>query len=202
MRYNPAIHHRRSIRLKGYDYTRAGAYYVTMVTKNRECVLGEIVNDEMRLNEWGECVADWWDDIPQHFMHADIDAFIIMPNHVHGILVITDTVNVGAGFPRPDLDTPTPPGAATAPLRFLKRPTLGQIVGYFKYQSTKQINDARNTPGVPIWHRNYYEHIIRNEHKLERIRVYIANNPRQWALDAENPSAEKPSAKNPARVKP
>ncbi|NWG20922.1 MAG: transposase, partial [Chloroflexi bacterium] len=102
MTYDPNRHHRRSIRLKGYDYTQAGAYFVTIVTQNRECLFGEIVDGEMRLNESGACVVRWWEDIPRHFPNVDTDAFVVMPNHMHGIIVITDAgVGVGAGLPRP-----------------------------------------------------------------------------------------------------
>ncbi|MCL6512678.1 MAG: hypothetical protein K6U78_18570 [Anaerolineae bacterium] len=107
MTYDPNRHHRRSIRLRGYDYSQAGAYFVTIVTQNREPLFGEIVNGEMRLNESGACVVRWWEDIPRHFPGVDTDAFVVMPNHVHGIIVITDADNVGAGSPRPY--APIPP---------------------------------------------------------------------------------------------
>jgi len=111
-----------------------------------------------------------------------------MPNHVHGIVVLTDAPVVGAGLPRPYrmTATKTAAGAATAPLRG-RRPSLGNVVAYFKYQTTKTINAMRQTPAIPVWQRNYYEHIIRDVESLDRIREYIANNPLQWALDRENP---------------
>jgi len=97
MRYDPEKHHRRSIRLKGYDYSQPGAYFITIVTQNRECLFGEIVDGDMRLNESGTCVVRWWEDIPHHFSGVDIDAFVVMPNHMHGIIVITDAqTSVGA----------------------------------------------------------------------------------------------------------
>jgi len=227
MTYDPNRHHRRSIRLKGYDYSQAGAYFVTIVTQNREPLFGEVINGEMRLNESGACVMRWWEDIPRHFPGVDTDAFVVMPNHVHGIIVITDADNVGAGSPRPDAphppqntpgtdavagagtpagtgddigagsprpDAPIPPqntpgtdavaGADAAPRQ---RPSLGNVVAYFKYQTTKTINAMRQTPSARIWQRNYYEHIIRDEASLNRIREYIANNPLRWAADPENP---------------
>jgi putative transposase len=192
MTYDPNRHHRRSIRLRGYDYSQAGAYFVTIVTQNREPLFGEVINGEMRLNESGACVMRWWEDIPRHFPGVDTDAFVVMPNHVHGIIVITDADNVGAGSPRPD--APIPPqntpgtdavaGADAAPRQ---RPSLGNVVAYFKYQTTKTINAMRQTPSARIWQRNYYEHIIRDEASLNRIREYIANNPLRWAADPENP---------------
>lgn len=180
MNYDPQKHHRRSIRLKGYDYSQSGVYFVTVVSRNRELIFGEIVNDAMRLNQYGQYVAEWWTDIPRHFAHVDIDEFIIMPNHIHGIILIADAgdQSVGAGSPRP---VPSRPDSGA------HRPALGQIVAYFKYQSTKQINATRDMPGAIVWQRNYYEHIVRNETSLDRIRQYVENNPLQWAMDDENP---------------
>lgn len=201
MAYNPNKHHRRSIRLKGYDYTQAGAYFVTVCTRDRACLFGEIVDGAMRWNEYGECVVRWWEDIPRHFKAVDIDAFVVMPNHIHGIVVITGGP-VGAGLPRPDphtansvADTGTDAamdahkGAKTAPLR---RPSLGNVMAYFKYQSAKQINASRQTPVAPVWQRNYYEHVIRSEESLNCIRQYILDNPERWAFDRENPQATAP----------
>ena len=101
MTYDPQRHHRRSIRLKGYDYSQAGAYFITVCVQDRACLFGEIVDGEIRLNEYGECVVRWWEDIPRHFVPVDIDVFVVMPNHVHAIILITDPP-VGAGSPRPD----------------------------------------------------------------------------------------------------
>jgi creatinine amidohydrolase/Fe(II)-dependent formamide hydrolase-like protein len=131
MKYDPNLHHRRSIRLKGYDYSQAGAYFVTVNTHQGEALLGEIVAGEMQLNDWGQIVAHCWNDIPEHFPHADTDEFIIMPNHIHGIVIITDDVmgsdakaapHVRAGFPRPNnaaetsrTDNANEKGAETAP---------------------------------------------------------------------------------------
>ena len=95
MKYNPDIHHRRSIRLQGYDYSSPGAYFVTMCTHNRECLFGEIANGKMRLNELGKIASQCWLAIPDHFPHARLGAFVIMPNHVHGIIWIVDNI-VGA----------------------------------------------------------------------------------------------------------
>jgi putative transposase len=191
VRYDPAKHHRRSIRLKEYDYTQAGAYFVTVCTQGQACLFGEVVDGEMRVNYAGRMVIAEWEMLPKRFPNVVLDAFVVMPNHVHGILVITDVIPVGAGSPCPYRITAQTPagvetalGAETAPLR---GPTLGNVVAYFKYQTTKAINAVRQTPSVRLWQRNYYEHIIRNETSLHRIREYIANNPLQWALDRENP---------------
>jgi putative transposase len=187
MPYDPERHHRRSIRLKGYDYSQAGAYFVTVCTQDREVLLGDIVDEAMRWNAYGDVVAACWDEIPTHFPTVDLDAFVVMPNHVHGVIVLAYTV--GARSPRPYHGGETTPGMETGVETMpLRNPTLGQVVAYFKSQSTKRINEIRATPGVPIWQRNYYEHIIRDEHALQRIRDYIATNPLRWALDRENPA--------------
>jgi len=179
MKYDPERHHRRSVRLRGYDYSQAGAYFVTICTPDRACLFGDVADGVMRLNDAGRVVERCWHEIPIHFPHVELDEFVIMPNHVHGVIVI-----VGAGSPRPYVASGagTITGAETAPLRA----TLGQMVAYFKYQSTKHINIMRGTPGIPVWQRNYYEHIIRDDESLNRIREYIINNPMQWALDREN----------------
>ena len=163
-----AAYGRRSIRLRGYDYAQPGAYFVTTSTQHRECVLGEIAQGAMKLNAAGAVVQDCWDDLPRHFPHVELDAFVVMPNHVHGIIVLT---SVGAGF------KPAP----------TKRHPLPQIVRAFKTFAARRINEHRGTPGVPVWQRNYYEHVVRNDDELNRIRQYILDNPMHWALDRENP---------------
>jgi putative transposase len=172
--FDPKIHHRRSIRLKGYDYSEAGAYFVTIVTLGRVASFGEVVNGEMRLNRNGEVVQKWWDNIPQHFQNVETGVFVIMPNHVHGIIIIGEKRRG---------TVPVPQGGGTPPLR---EPTLGQIVAYFKYKSTKEINALNNGPVMKLWQRNFYEHIIRNQHDLEQTWLYIESNPAQWNTDEEN----------------
>jgi len=173
MRYDPQKHHRRSIRLKGYDYSQAGAYFITICTKDRACLFGEVVDGEMRLNALGQIVQDVWHDLPNH-VNVVLDAFVVMPNHVHGIVIIPD-------------DTVVVVGAGSEPAPTTTRHGLPEIVRQFKTFSARRINELRGTPGLPVWQRNYYEHIIRNEESLHRIRAYIANNPLKWALDRENP---------------
>jgi len=183
MKYNPELHHRRSIRLNGYDYSRAGAYFVTVCTQNRECLFGEIVNGEMVLNDAGRMAKQCWHDIPSHFSHVKLDEFVVMPNHVHGILCVADA----------------PVGAKNfSPLQSGQRPrgttkTIGSIIRGFKIGVTKWMR--QNTEFYNIWQRNYYEHIIRlsacghaqagNENELNRIREYIINNPMKWEFDRE-----------------
>ncbi|MBI4683330.1 MAG: transposase [Nitrospirae bacterium] len=148
MKYNPDIHHRRSIRLKEYDYSQAGAYFVTICTQNRDCTFGDIVGREMRLNDAGRMVEIIWNDLPGHNDNIELDEFIVMPNHFHGIIFIV--------------------GACSKPL---------------KTYSARRINQIRDSPGIPVWQRNYYEHIIRNETELEKIREYIVSNPLNWEQD-------------------
>ena len=179
MKFNPDIHHRRSIRLHGYDYADSGAYFVTVCVQGRECLFGEV----MELNGAGRMVEDWWAKLPERFPSVVLDQFVVMPNHFHGIVVIAGSV--GAGSPRPISPDIQDQGGETPPLR---KPTLGQIVGYFKYQTTKQFNAMRDDPGVPLWQRNYYERVIRHDDELGRARRYIAENPLKWGEDRENPA--------------
>ena len=182
MTYNRAKHHRRSIRLRGYDYTRPGAYFVTIVTQNRACLFGEVVDGEMRLNEYGKVVYECWTGIPAHSPNATVDEFIVMPNHVHGIIVLTAIAATHAMVGA----THASPLRAHGP----KQQSVASIVGAFKSATAKRINALRGTPGSPVWQRNYYEHIIRDETSLNRICQYILDNPAHWATDRENPQAK------------
>jgi putative transposase len=175
--------HRRSIRLKGYDYTQAGAYFVTICTKDRACLFGDVADGVMRLNQMGHIVRQCWLAIPNHVPHVLLDEFVVMPNHVHGIIVIMPTHDVGATYASPlqNDDTPTRP-------RGPQPRSVASIVGSFKSAAAKRINEQRGTPGAPIWQRNYYEHIIRDDESLNLIRNYIADNPLRWQIDAENPN--------------
>jgi putative transposase len=193
MPYDPTEHHRRSIRLPGYDYAAAGAYFVTICVRSGECLLGEVVDSEMQLNEWGQIVAEAWQWLGEQYAYVSLDASVIMPNHIHGILVIRehaplyDTVGGGSGAAPTMPSTPAPPSTATRTQ--VKRKPLGRLVGAFKTVSTKQINRRRDVPGVPFWQRNYWEHIVRNDRALNRIRRYIASNPARWAEDRLHPDA-------------
>ena len=197
-KFDPQKHHRRSIRLKGYDYSQEGAYYVTIVTWRRDFLFGEIVNQEMMLSQYGEIVQKWWQEIPVHFSNVETGAFVIMPNHVHGIIYIFEERRGTVPVPEEDGENSISQnddmsgenlGGETPPLRgFDGIPTLGQIVAYFKYQSTKEMNKADNTGTVTkFWQRNYYEHIIRDETDLQNKTDYIESNPRLWDEDDENP---------------
>lgn len=214
MTYNPDIHHRRSIRLKDYDYSHSGAYFVTVCAWKKECLFGEIKNGEMLLSEYGEIVMKCWDGLPDHYQNVQLDEFVIMPNHIHGIIVL----NVGAGFKPARIAAAAQAAAAqaaaaqaaaaqAAAARIDKAPlaadagdknraglkpaptkghALPEIVRAFKTFSSRRINEARNTPGGPVWQRNYYERIIRDDRELHAIREYIRYNPLKWEEDDEN----------------
>ena len=179
MKFDPQKHHRRSIRLKNYDYTQAGAYYITIVTYQRDPLFGRIVNEEMQLSDHGRIADECWRAIPEHFPNRELDAYVIMPNHIHGILVIH-----GIGM----ATNPSPSAGArhASPLRphGVEPGSVGAIVGSFKSAVTKRI--GREIKSTSIWQRNYYEHVIRDERDLNRIREYIQSNPANWEGDREN----------------
>ncbi|MGH8589991.1 MAG: transposase, partial [Gammaproteobacteria bacterium] len=239
--FDPERHHRRSIRLRGYDYTQAGAYFVTVVTQDRACLFGEALDGEMRLNDAGRMVAAEWDALCTRSINIDLDAFVVMPNHIHGVIVVTGTTGkigtdgsktatvgaplvgaqstmgdivdiVGAPLVGAQSTTGTQTTAATvgAPLVGAQSttraqttgaqtgattrlaPTLGKIVGAFKSLTTVAYTRGVTTQGWSpfpgrLWQRNYFEHIVRNEESLHRIRQYIADNPARWTDDPENP---------------
>ncbi len=185
MKFDLQKHHRRSIRLKDYDYSQAGAYYVTINVQNRECLFGKIVNYEMELNDAGMMIEEQWNALLERFPDLELDIYQIMPNHFHGIVV------VGAAF-MAALDTNISENKAdTRPV-----PTLGDIVGAFKSVTTHEYIlgvDNKNWTRFykRLWQRNYYEHIVCDEADLERIRDYIQSNPADWDEDEENPKFKK-----------
>ena len=189
MPYDPLKHHRHSIRLKGYDYSQAGAYFLTLLVKNRECLLGEIINGQFQPNDFGRVIETFWDELPRRYPEIELDAFVVMPNHVHGIIVIVGPLSVRAIHELP-LQLSQEPPLPEPSLRAIRRQMLlPKVVGYFKMNTAKRLNQMRGIEGAPFWHRNYYEHIIRNEADLNRIREYIQNNPTRWADDQLHPEA-------------
>jgi REP element-mobilizing transposase RayT len=185
MTENPARHHRRSIRLRDYDYSQVGAYFVTVCTHNRTCLFGDVVDGEMVTNDAGRIVQAIWKALPLHYPGVALDEFVIMPKHVHGIIVLDS--GVGAQFI-------APLGSGGAINRALttdalsasdRPPTLGDIVRGFKARSTRLLRRDRGYQRV--WQRNYYEHVLRDKGSLSRVREYISNNPLHWAFDRENP---------------
>jgi putative transposase len=215
VKYDPAKHHRRSIRLKGYDYATPGAYFVTICVQNRECVLGEIVDGQMVLNDVGRITDQFWPAVANRFDNMVIHAWVTMPNHVHVIVVIGrgmvsmpngDGMGGETGGETPPLHGWYRRGAVAAPTVAapngvetggemggetppLQTPVLGKIMAYFKYQTTRSVNQMCETQGVRFWQRNYWEHVIRNEADLNRIRQYVETNPVRWADDQLHPDA-------------
>ena len=191
MTYNPDIHHRRSIRLKGYDYSSGGAYFVTICAHGRECLFGQVVNNEMQVNDAGEMLENVWFELPGRFPNVVLDTFVVMPNHFHGIVLIVGAPLAAPFFESPGVAAPffesqygnegtTKRGAASSA-------TLGEIMRAFKSISAVKVNRLLGRQGRPLWQRNYYERIIRNDEELYSVREYIMCNPAKWAEDEENP---------------
>ncbi|MDJ0799560.1 MAG: transposase [Calothrix sp. MO_167.B12] len=178
MTYQGKKYHRSSIRLPGYDYTQPGAYFVTICTYKKQYWFGDVVDGEMWCNQLGKIVYTFWQGLPRRFPHIQLDEFVVMPNHVHGILIITDegkckqlSLTTQEQFSKPV------PGS------------IPTVIRSFKSSVTKRINLMRRTKEPPVWQRNYFESITRIEMNLDGVRQYIGNNPRQWAED-ENYQAE------------
>jgi len=178
MKFDPNKHHRRSIRLPHYDYTMSGAYFVTLCCYRRECWLGEIREEVMYPNAIAQMVTTVWEQLPNYFPFVTLDAFVVMPNHIRGIIFIDSD--------RAETSEPT-----TDRRRKIRSRSLGAIVGNFKSVSTRKVNRMLKRSGVPLWQRNYYETIIRDDRHLNNVRQYIIDNPRKWAEDEENPDSIK-----------
>ena len=210
MVYNPDIHNRHTIRLQGYDYTQSGAYFITICTDQKECIFGKIDSGAMQLSPLGEIAYYQWLQLPKRFTNIVLDAFVIMPNHMHGIIVITEMdVNQNgrgeAGDTRYASQSLIPKSPAS-PLQPDKMPhqtpainpgkpkestrpngtipgSIGAFIQNYKSLTTRKINMILRTKNQSIWQRNYYEHIIRDENDYARIVDYIENNPNSWEDD-------------------
>ena len=212
-KYNPQIHHRRSIRLKGYDYTRPGVYYVTICTHRRESLFGDVVDGKMVLNPFGRVVATYWERLPRHFPRVQLGAWVVMPNHVHGIIIITNDgddddgdTRRGEAFPQSPMTANGAANAQTpgrswpgreclAPMTTTTMPngvapgSVAAIVGNIKSTITRRINQMRHTPGAEVWQRNYWERVVRTPEEHARIEDYIRLNPARWHADDLHPDA-------------
>lgn len=217
MLYDRYKYYRRSIRLKGYNYAGLGAYYITLCAWNRENLFGEIISGKMILNELGRVVYEEWANTTKIRSNILLDVFVVMPNHMHGIIIITenrgklvindrqgelsgdnhkeDTGCKGVLQYAPTQIVPTKITSGSngsssqmkvTPLQSTSQ-TVGAVVRGFKGAAAKRINQLRGTPGSPVWQRNYYEHIIRNQDAFDRICQYIINNPANWIKDIEHP---------------
>ena len=168
-----------STRLQSYDYSSQGAYFITVCTKNRECLFGEISDGLMNLNDFGEIVLNCWHDLPNHYANIILDVFVIMPNHVHGLIIIVET-----GF-KPVCTKPVSTMELANTTVTASKPNhgLSEFVRAFKTFSSKRINAIRQTTGRQVWQLRFYDHIIRDEPELNKIREYIINNPLNWDTD-------------------
>jgi len=154
--------HRKPLRLPDYDYAQAGVYLVTAVAFRRACLFGAAREGGVGLNDIGRIVASCWLAIPEHFPHIALDEWVVMPNHIHGLMVLREGGLV----------------------------TVGNVVGLFKSSAARQFNAARGGH-TRLWQRGYYEHVVRSEEALSRIREYLVNNPVKWDLDDENPERKR-----------
>jgi putative transposase len=219
MQNNPTLPQRRSLRLKGYDYSQTGVYFVTLCAQEKKCLFGEIVNDEMRVNELGTIVAAEWEKSAEIRSEIELGPYVVMPNHFHGIILIVDPdrspiPNLDATPPRrgdrpvarsepvpaqgPQIDRgvagnplppslPSPGDPPVAPTIGPPPRSVGALMAGFKSAVTKRINTIRKLPGTPVWQRNYYEHVIRDEDDYNRIIEYISANPQRWLEDSLHP---------------
>lgn len=190
--------HRRSIRLKGYDYAQAGAYFVTIVVQGRQRLFGEVTGGVMQLNDAGLMVQDSWNELQKYYPGVEAEAFVVMPNHFHGIINLAGpdphAISRSEGQPR-----------GVAPTRDATKMSLSEVVHRFKTLTTKRYIEGVKQFSWPsfsarLWQRNYFEHAIRNEDSLRRIRRYIVENPLRWEFDRENPLASRPEAKDAWRT--
>jgi putative transposase len=189
MAYNPGIHHRKSIRLKEYDYSQAGFYFITICIQDKKCLFGNISSSGMLLNDFGIVAYNQWQKLPERYANITLDVFQIMPNHIHGIIIINEPV--GAGL------APAHGGNAAGNGEFAggatragasPAPTIGNIVGAYKSLVAKQCLEIfkQKHPAEmmgKLWQRDYYEHIIPDERSHRQIAGYIINNPQNWKED-------------------
>ena len=173
---------RRSIRLGSYDYSYPGAYFVTVCAARRGLLFGWISDSRVLENANARIVRDCWLDLPNHYPHVSLDTFVVMPDHIHAIIVLLDTHRVGdvrAGLKPAPTDGDAVEDAGV-------RHGLPEIVRALKTYSARRINATRGTPGASVWQRGYYERIVRNERELDLTRKYITSNPRNWRTDREH----------------
>jgi REP element-mobilizing transposase RayT len=187
--FSSQINTRHSLRLKAYNYSTAGAYFITMCTKNRECLFGQInvgagpcACPPVVMSDAGRMVTNVWRQIPDYYPSIVVDEFVLMPNHIHGIIIIADVGYIES----PELPSGRPQGVAPTRL------SLPDVIQRFKNLTTKRYADGVKLSGWQpfdgrLWQRGYYEHVIRNDKELNDVRQYIIDNPLNWTLDEEHP---------------
>lgn len=184
-----------STRLPDWDYSSPGYYFITICVKNRVCCLGKINNGQIILSTQGKIATDYWFDLKNHYTHVALDAFVVMPNRIHGIMEIknNNTVETIHDHAQPPEHAPAEtihelslPQLKNDPKQRRKM-LLSKIIGRFNMQSSKQINLLQNTAGHPFWQSRCFDHVIRNKKTLNKIRQHIVNHPVKWAMDKYNP---------------
>ena len=211
-KYNPKIHHRKSIRLKGYDYSQAGFYFVTICCQHRACLFGGIVDGAMILNDAGKMVINEWLKLKKRFKNIELQEYVVMPNHFHGIVEIVGATlvvaqnnattynvmgNIRKGQPQGIAPTDKTIAHTDKTVDHTDKTvdhtdkTVGDMVGAFESITTVEyIRCVKNNHWQPfdgkLWQRNFWEHIIRNENEYRRITQYILDNPKKWAMDKLN----------------
>ncbi len=192
MSFNPRVHHRRSIRLRNRSYTEPGFYFVTLCIVGKTCMLGDVSNGQMMPNAAGKIVADSWRWLGTNFPTVVLDEWIVMPNHLHGVLQLREVGSQSGGGSR---SAPTFPVGEDAVV--VKPKPLGQIVAAFKTVSSRKVNASQGVEHHPVWQRNYFERVVRSSNELARIRAYIRANAENWAQDEENPTYQPPLLPTP-----
>jgi putative transposase len=187
---------RKSMRLINYDYSQAGAYFVSLCTQNRICIFGEINKGQMILNDIGKMIQFQWERLPSRSPSIEMDEFIVMPNHLHGIIFLNDP---GA------VEEDSHSGIMNASDEGSEKCSLGIVIGTFKSITTNEYIDRVNKKSwAPfdkrLWQRDFYDHIIRNSKELDAIRKYIALNPLRWELDRDNPSSDHKKSGDPQKI--
>jgi REP element-mobilizing transposase RayT len=169
--------------MRTHDYATAGVYFVTICTHGKRCILGRIIDDRAVLSRIGVIAHECWRAISEHSTGVDLDAYVVMPNHIHGLIVLPRA-------PRARHAVPLQDNSVLAPARSFGSPQsreLPTVVRSFKSACTRRVNQMQGTAGEPLWQRGYHEHVVRGSDDLEQLRRYIAENPLNWALDRENP---------------
>ena len=183
---------KNSLRLNNYNYSWAGAYFITICSYKKESLFGKIDDHSMQLNNFGNILQRCWDQIPGKYKNIKLGNFVIMPNHIHGIIWIVEAIHESPETKQTIHKSSYKNGVIRElPLQVERRKMLlSKIIGRFKMNSSKLINNIRNSTGAHIWQRGYYDHIIRNDEDLNNIKQYIQNNPQNWDKDKNNFDAE------------